>query len=61
MNLDEAIIHAKIKAIELEIEAETVRSCEESNVFPESLILEKYRACMNVQLIINNWLPGLKN
>lgn len=63
MNLDEAIIHAKTKAKELEDEAETVRSCEESNVFPKSLILEKYRACIECAADhkqLASWLEELK-
>lgn len=34
MNLDEAIIHVRTKAIKLVEKAKTVRSSEESNIFP---------------------------
>lgn len=63
MNLDEAIIHAKNKAIELEKDAETVRSYEESNGFPKSFILEKYKACIECAADhkqLASWLEELK-
>ena len=64
MNLDKAIIYAGTKAVELEREAEIVRSSEESkNIFPECYILEKYNAykeCAADYRQLASWLEELK-